>query len=436
LPVLGMVWTEQDAIAALHRSRHHDERSGFFGREDGVFMSVLPDKSEGLMGFMGLRPQAGGDRIPSPLSRLLTNGVVPGAIAMLAMGLVSGNLWLGLLGGLSALGSGLWLLTPFRSELWTQLIPVSWRVPIAGALGSITGVFGLLLLWGTERSQDEQGTRLSINWDAVGAISEALGALGQIAIAVLAVYVAWQQYVLSRDLTIQQNRITQQQTIDAYFQGVSDLALDEQGFLEDWPQERAIAEGRTAAILGSVDAEGKAKIVRFLSQAKLLSPLKRDRLLGRPILDGSGGYEEDRAHGVRVIDLGVMLAGADLQGTDLRWVDLADANLVRANLSGCNLTRANFSRTVLFEANLRGADMKGVRLFYGDVATATPRLRDSDESNYQTGEGTGAVVEGADLTDVEALAETDRIYCCMWGGERTRGTIPGGCEGIENKLGR
>ena len=61
-------------------------------------------------------------------------------------------------------------------------------------------------------------------------------------IAILGVYVAWRQYVISKDLTIQQNRITQQQTIDAYFQGVSDLALDEQGFLEDRPQERAIAE--------------------------------------------------------------------------------------------------------------------------------------------------------------------------------------------------
>lgn len=132
-------------------------------------------------------------------------------------------------------------------------------------------------------------------------------------------------------MTIQQNRITQQQTIDTYFQGVSDLALDEQGFLEDWPQERAIAEGRTAAILSSVDAEGQAKIIRFLSQSRLLTPLQRDRVLGRAILDGSGGYAEDRAQGLRVINLGVMLAGANLQQTDLRWTDLSDANLVRTS---------------------------------------------------------------------------------------------------------
>jgi len=54
--------------------------------------------------------------------------------------------------------------------------------------------------------------------------------------------------------------------------------LDEEGLLEDWPQERAIAEGRTAAILSSVDGGGKAKIIRFLTSSKLLTPLKRDSL--------------------------------------------------------------------------------------------------------------------------------------------------------------
>lgn len=371
-------------------------------------------------------------RVLLPLTQILTTWVVPGGLILLVVGLVLGVPFLGLVGALVALGTGIWLLTPFRSQLWQDLIPLEWRVPLAGGLGAVLGAFGLLLSWGGG------DTRHGPNWDAVGAVSEGLGALGQIAIAVLTAYIAWKQYAISRDLTIQQNRITQQQTIDAYFQGVSDLALDEQGFLEDWPQERAIAEGRTAAILSSVDAEGKAKIVRFLSQAKLLTPLRRDRVLGRPILNGEGGYEEDRLMGLRVIDLNVMLAGANLATTDLRWADLGDANLVRADLSGCNLTRANLSRTVLYEANLSGADLKGARLFYGKAATASPRVRDDRSpagfTNYTTGEGTGAVIEGANFTDVQDLSEEARYYCCAWGGETTRGTIPGGCEGIENKL--
>lgn len=273
------------------------------------------------------------------------------------------------------------------------------------------------------------------NWDAIGALGEVGGALGQILIAVLAVYIAWRQYVISKDLTIQQNTITQQQTIDTYFQGISDLVLDEEGLLEDWPQERAIAEGRTASILSSVDSSGKAKIIRFLSRARLLTPLRRDRRLGRAILDGTGGYEEDRLHGVRVIDLGVMLAGADLAGTDLRWTDLSEVNLIRADLTGCDLVKANLSRTVLVDAQLSGADLNGTRFFYGKLDSATPRSR-TEAPNYATGERTGAVVEGADLSGAAQISPEARCYCCAWGGSKTRATMPGGCEGIPNQLGR
>ncbi|MEB3174069.1 MAG: pentapeptide repeat-containing protein, partial [Cyanobacteriota bacterium] len=264
---------------------------------------------------------------------------------------------------------------------------------------------------------------------------EWVGALGQIMIALLAVYVAWQQYVISKDLTIQQNRITQQQTIDAYFQGISDLALNDEGMLEDWPQERAFAEGRTAAILASVDAGGKAKILRFLSQSRLLTPLKRDYYLGRPIFDGLGGYQEDRVQGLRVIHLGVMLVAADLAGQDLRWVDLSDIYLIRANLGRADLVKTNLSRAVLYEANLAGADLKGARLFYGDAQSASPRDR-TEAPDYESGNYTGAVVERVNLSGALHLNDEQRYYVCAWGGEATRQTVPGGCEGIPNRLGR
>ena len=273
----------------------------------------------------------------------------------------------------------------------------------------------------------------NLKWEAIGATGEVFGAVGQILIAVLAVYIAWRQYVISKDLTIQQNIITQQQTIDSYFQGISDLVLDDEGLLEDWPQERAIAEGRTAAILSSIDASGKAKVLRFLSRSRLLSPLQRDRRLGRAILDGKGGYAEDRNYGVRVVDLGVMLAGANLSGTDLRWTDLSDINLIRANLKNCDLVKTNLARTILCGAVLAGSDMMGCRLFYGPVATTSPRTR-NDVPDYQTGTYTGAVVEGSDLTGVQRLSEDQRYYCCAWGGADTRSTVPGGCEGIPNRL--
>ncbi|MEH1797188.1 pentapeptide repeat-containing protein [Nostoc sp.] len=362
------------------------------------------------------------------------------AIAITFIGIIFNNWIVGIIGTLTALLLSLAILLPWFQEVLNEWFSPQERTLFVAFLGLIVAIVGLIRFTGV-------GDRLlvvarQINWDIAGSLAEWFGALGQILIAIIAVYVAWRQYVISKDLTIQQNMltiqqniITQQQTIDSYFQGISDLVLDEEGLLEDWPQERAIAEGRTAAILSSVDGSGKAKILRFLSRSKLLSPLKRDRLLGRAILDGTGGYAEDRLEGLRVIDLGVMLAAADLSGTDLRWTDLSEANLVRANLIACDLVKANLSRTILYSANLSGADINGIRLFYGVVDKASPRSR-TEPPDYETGEQTGAVVENADFSNVQRMSESARCYCCSWGGEKTRATIPGGCEGIPNRLGR
>jgi uncharacterized protein YjbI with pentapeptide repeats len=355
------------------------------------------------------------------------------AIAIVILGLVWNQFWLILAGSIVALILSLRLLSPTLQPIVIELFTDNDGAIFLGAIGAVVATVGILQLLGLGRWLINLYGQT--DWDALGALGEVFGALGQILIAILAVYIAWRQYVISKDLTIQQNTITQQQTIDTYFQGISDLVLDEEGLLEDWPQERAIAEGRTAAILSSVDGAGKAKILRFLSRAKLLTPLKRDQRLGRAILDGSGGYAEDRLRGIRVIDLGVMLATADLAGTDLRWTDLSEANLIRADLSRCDLVKANLARTILLGSRLRGADFTGTRLFYGTAETASPRSR-TEAPNYKTGLHTGAVVEGADFTNAEDLSEEQRYYCCAWCGSKSRSTIPGGCEGIPNKLGR
>lgn len=348
------------------------------------------------------------------------------------IGLALNSFWLTLAGSLVALIVSLKLAVPTLVAILNDLSPEQQALVIAMP-GLTLGIVGIMQISGLNRQLLIWGR--GIRWDVVGALGDFLGALGQIFIAVLALYVAWRQFIISRDLTTQQNLITQQQTIDAYFQGISELVLDEEGLLEDWPQERIIAEARTAAILSSVDSAGKAKVLRFLSRSKLLTPLARDRRLGRPILDGSGGYAEDRLEGTRVIDVGVMLAASNMANNDLRWVDLSDTNLIRADLSGCNLVRANFARTILCDANLARVDMMGARFFYGTLETASPRSK-TDIPNYETGAFTGAVVEGANFSLVQRMSETQRCYCCAWGGNKTRATIPGGCGDIPNLLGR
>lgn len=355
------------------------------------------------------------------------------AVGVMGLGLFFNFPWAGLSGGGIALFLSLKVIFPSVKAWFVRYLTAEERQTLLGIVVFVLSIAGLAYYVGFYQQITVWLTQFK--YDEFGSWAEWVGALGQIMIALLAVYVAWEQYVISRDLTTQQNKITQQQTIDAYFQGISDLALNGEGMLEDWPQERAIAEGRTASIFSSVDGAGKAQILRFLSQSRLVTPLKRDSHLGRPILDGYGNYAEDREYGIRVITLGVMLAGADISRQDLRWTDLSEANMVRANLGGCDLVKANLSRTVLFEANLAGADLKGTRLFYGSAETASPRSR-TFPPNYETGEYTGVVIEDANLSGVQNLSEEQRYYFCAWGGEYTRKTIPGGCEGIPNKLGR
>ncbi|MCA6525648.1 MAG: pentapeptide repeat-containing protein, partial [Pseudanabaena sp. M158S2SP1A06QC] len=239
------------------------------------------------------------------------------------------------------------LVPPFLSAIANSPLGKHWDITLSSILA---GVSLFMAAHVTELDLAFARWFDSLKW-------EALGAVGQILIAILAVWVAWRQNQISESLTGQQNVITQQQTIDSYFQGISDLVLDPQGQLEDWPLERAIAQARTAALLGGCDADGRAKIIRFLSSANLLTPLKRDGLLGRPILDGTGGYVVDLANGVRVVNLGMMLANRDICNTDLRNADLSGANLIKANFVNCDLTGANLVGAILAKANLRGTDL-------------------------------------------------------------------------------
>jgi uncharacterized protein YjbI with pentapeptide repeats len=348
---------------------------------------------------------------------LLTSAALAAAILSVALFLKIS--WLGIPAALVALALCLRILWPVLKAAINEWLPRPVQFMIVAGAITVFSLIGLLQFSGvTDRLAPGDRT---INWDAISALGETFGAIGQILVAFLALYVAWRQYVISKDLTSQQNRITQQQTIDAYFQGISDLVLDEEGLLEDWPSERAIAEGRTAAILTGLDGEGKAKVIRFLSSAKFLTPLKRDRRLGRPIFDGLGGYN--------------MLTGSDLSNSDLRSTELSEANLTNICFAACDLTRANLSRALLLAANFKQADLSRACLFHGEAETACPRDR-INAPDYTTGAYTGAVIEGADFSQVKNLSEDQRYYCCAWGGSKTRGTIPSGCRDIPNKLGR
>jgi hypothetical protein len=178
-------------------------------------------------------------RTANPRASLLT--LV--AIAVIFLGLALNNFLIGFLGTLLAVVLSVGVLLPWLKKAAAEFFSPQERSIFVASLGFVAAVIGIFNFTDINRRTAAWGEQL--NWDAVGALGEVFGALGQILIAIIAVYVAWRQYVISKDLTIQQNLltvqqnlITQQQTIDSYFQGISDLVLDEEGMLEDWPQER------------------------------------------------------------------------------------------------------------------------------------------------------------------------------------------------------
>jgi hypothetical protein len=276
----------------------------------------------------------------------------------------------------------------------------------------------------------------SRNWEAIGALGEGvIGAFGQILVALVALSIAWRQVMVDVRLTSQQNRITEAQTIDSFIHGISEMIIDEEGMLEDWPLERMLAEGRLAAVLSSIEAEGKAKVLRFLSHARLLTPLRRDHRLGRAILDGEGNYEEDRFDGVPVIRLLQILRGANLSGCDLRGIDFNGADLRGADLSQADLRDTILAGTNLGGANLSGAWLEGARFFWGRAQTATP-LRAGQRPDPHSGAGSGAVVENVNLSGARQLDPQAHYYLASWSGPRSRATLPGGTRGIANQLQR
>jgi hypothetical protein len=276
----------------------------------------------------------------------------------------------------------------------------------------------------------------SRNWEAIGALGEGvIGAFGQILVALVALFIAWRQVMVDVRLTSQQNRITEAQTIDNFIHGISEMIIDEEGMLEDWPLERMLAEGRLAAVLSSIEREGKAKVLRFLSHARLLTPLRRDQRLGRAILDGAGSYQEDRFEGVPVIRLQQMLRGADLAGCDLRGVDFNGADLRGADLSEADLRDTILAGANLGGANLSGAWLEGACFFWGRAQTASP-LRPGQTPDPGSGAGSGAVVENVNLSGVRQLDAQAHYYLASWSGPRSRTTLPGGTRGIANQLER
>ncbi len=179
----------------------------------------------------------------------------------------------------------------------------------------------------------------------------------------------------AEELFQRQERLTLTQTIDAYFQGVGAIFMNE----SNREVRDRIIVARTNALLNRLSTpRDRALVVRFVSQMDPTLTQRPKRALERsakPFID---------------------LADLDLSGADLSFANLFGANLSGTKLTGSNLIWANLTQANLRNATLEGADLRGAELSRADLAEATLREARIGGANFH-----GADLRGADLRQAD-----------------------------------
>jgi uncharacterized protein YjbI with pentapeptide repeats len=126
---------------------------------------------------------------------------------------------------------------------------------------------------------------------------------------------------------------------------------------------RLVAQVETLTALRELKPAGKASVLRFLFETKLIN---------------------NDYHVISLSDAD--LRGAALQGLDLRDTNLFGANLTGADLRDTNLSYATLNYTNLANANLAQADLHGSDMHFSDFTGANlagANLKDATETNEQ-----------------------------------------------------
>ena len=270
-----------------------------------------------------------------------------------------------------------------------------------------------------------------MNWVAVGAIAEIAGAVGSIAIAVVAVYVGIRQWVDGKRISREQRELTEQieanhnistqeqeriiraQSLDSYFDGISTLLLrDEDGIFTD--TARSLTKGRTDAILKILKSDEKRNLIAFLYGSGLISAngtgeppmvalsgsdLSEVELNGASLPKAGFGMANLRRAAIKEADLdGVDLRGADLSDADLSGSDLSQANLHGVIAPGAVFSGVDLSSAVMSGADLRGADLSGSDLTSANLSGANLNGADLRSAKLENANLSGANLRGVNLT--------------------------------------
>jgi uncharacterized protein YjbI with pentapeptide repeats len=170
--------------------------------------------------------------------------------------------------------------------------------------------------------------------------------------------------------------------LQVYFDKMSELLLEKNlRHVDEDNEARHLARARTLTALHGLDIARKGRLIKFLSQARLLTlglDLSNMDLKGIYLfhadLRGTYLYLSNLNNSTLVsCDLSkIILYGASLINAALSLANLSEANLEKADLrgahingtdlSGANLVDANLSKAFLVNANLNGANLNGANL--------------------------------------------------------------------------
>ena len=219
---------------------------------------------------------------------------------------------------------------------------------IIGTLSLLAGVGGVVI-YGYSARPGWVGVADKEFWDYLELL------VVPAALAIGAAWLNWAQNVRERNAQAARRKLVleveslraQDEALQAYLNLMAQLLLDKERPLrlsQEGSEERTLAQVRTLTVLdGLSDGERKGRVVKFLSDSKLIK--------NRLVLGLGGAHLE-----------GANLIWLDLEGADLRGANLSEALLIFADLRGADLRGANLEGAQLGDADLSGADLSGADL--------------------------------------------------------------------------
>jgi uncharacterized protein YjbI with pentapeptide repeats len=188
---------------------------------------------------------------------------------------------------------------------------------------------------------------------------------------------------------------------------------------------RRLARARTLVVLDALGPIRQERVLRFLSEAKLIQPTPPNE---QPVITLKYASLENVELPHRILLRGANLQQADLSGADLTDIDFRGTYLAGAHLEEASLERAELQGADLSGAFLSGADLSGADLTDVDLSNAEglwekgtylwergAGLNDTDLSNANLSGAdlsnanlSGANLKGAEVTE-EQLAKCNSL---------------------------